>query len=111
MTLDDVLGFLLGAALSLAMWLPVLGYLIGQVVVPLRLHGGWRIAALVPVPFMAYILYVTVVGLQHESNLWPLMLILLSPAALTYLLIVYFAGRTVGKPAGTGGGQAPAPSA
>ena len=78
--MDDALGVLAMVAVP--------GYWVLQFFLAKHYDGGWRIAALVPlvvmVPLLAYTAFAFVAG----SNLWPLMLILASPLAFVYLVIV-----------------------
>jgi hypothetical protein len=74
----------------LAGW-SVPGYFVLQAVLLLRWRGPWRQAAALPllgmVPLLAYTLFALLAG----SNLWPLMLIFLTPLALLYLLVLVVA--------------------
>jgi hypothetical protein len=75
-------------ALGILAMVAVPGYWGLQYFMAKQYDGGWRIAALVPlvvmVPLLAYTAFAFVAG----SNLWPLMLILASPLAFVYLVIV-----------------------
>jgi hypothetical protein len=53
-----------------------------------RYRGGWRIAALVPLVVMAPIVGHAILAFLAVSNLWPLLLILVSPIAFLYLVAV-----------------------
>ena len=64
------------------------GYWILQVILAKRCTGGWRIAALVPLVVMVPLVIWTAIAFAAESNLWPLMLILVSPVAFVYLAVV-----------------------
>jgi hypothetical protein len=74
--------------LILFMGWSVPGYIVLQVYALARWRAGWRTAALVPlllmVPLVAYTLFALLAG----SNLWPLMLIFLTPLAFIYLFAV-----------------------
>jgi len=63
-------------------------YLVLQLRVWRRWQGGWRMAGLLPlwgtVPLLAY----TLVAFAAGSNLWPLLLILLSPVVAGYLVLI-----------------------
>lgn len=61
-------------------------YLVLQVFLLRRLSGGWRRAALVPLLWMVPVGLYSLLALFAGSNLWPLGLIFLSPAALLYLV-------------------------
>jgi hypothetical protein len=64
------------------------GYFVLQVWALVRLRGGWRIAASVPllgaVPTIAWSLY----ALSQESNLWPLTFIFFAPVGSLYLVVL-----------------------
>jgi len=81
--------------------LPFTLYLIAQAVTLVRLRGAARLWVAVPVPFMLWVLYVTLDAFAQKSNLWPIVMIFASPIALVYVLIVaavaYFAGRARGR--------------
>jgi hypothetical protein len=62
------------------------GYFIVQIALLRRYRGGWRYAAAVPAVPMAGVLIYTVFALLAGSNLFPLVLIFVSPFALMYLL-------------------------
>ena len=68
--------------------LPFTLYLIAQAVTLVRLRGAARFWVTVPVPFMLWVLYVTLDAFAQKSNLWPIVMIFASPAALAYVLIV-----------------------
>jgi ABC-type transport system involved in cytochrome c biogenesis permease subunit len=63
-------------------------YVIAQTVAIVRLSGQARVWAAVPIPFMALVLYVTLSAFAQQSNLWPIVMILTSPVALAYVLVV-----------------------
>lgn len=51
-------------------------------------RGGWRKAALMPlIPIVPCVLW-SLYALSHDSNLWPITVILLSPFCFTYLLLL-----------------------
>jgi hypothetical protein len=58
-----------------------------------RMRGGWRIAAALPLLLMLPIIAFTVRAYLDDSNLFPLMLILISPFAVFYLLAVMLLRR------------------
>ncbi len=78
--MDDVLSAVLMLAVP-AYW--VLQYFLGR-----RYLGGWRIAALIPLAVMVPLAIVTVWAFISGSNLWPIMILLVSPVALIYLAAV-----------------------
>jgi hypothetical protein len=53
-----------------------------------RLRGGWRYAALLPLPALLLVLYATYEMFSNEVNLWPLALMFFLIAALPYLLLL-----------------------
>ena len=76
-----LIGFALsGLSLVLYLWL--------QVRAIRRLHGGWRVVGAVPVLFVIPIMVLTIVGLIHRSNLWPIPLVLFMPLAVLYLMLI-----------------------
>ncbi|MHC4845527.1 MAG: hypothetical protein ACYTCU_05125 [Planctomycetota bacterium] len=68
-------------------------YLGAQVLAVLRLAGRWRLAALLPVPFMGWIAVKTVEAYEQDSNLRPAGLLLWSAVAAVYLGVVLLAGE------------------
>lgn len=74
----------------LAGW-SVPGYFVLQAVLLLRWRGRWRQAAALPLLGMMPLLAYTLFALLAGSNLWPLMLIFLTPLALLYLLVLVLA--------------------
>lgn len=69
-------------------WGGVLVYPILQFVVIKRTSGGWRVLAYLPLILMVIVFITTCVGFYQQSNLWPLLLILVSPLVLVYLVIL-----------------------
>jgi hypothetical protein len=63
-------------------------YIVLQVRSIKRLRGGWRVFAVLPLAPIALILIETIIGLYQGANLWPLGIILLSPIALGYLVLL-----------------------
>jgi len=59
-----------------------------QIRMALRYRGGWRTAALAPLVVMVPLLIYTAAAFIAQSNLWPLLPILVSSFALGYLAIV-----------------------
>ena len=62
-----------------------------------RLKGVWRLVALVPVPFVAYVAVSTVEAYRAESNLWPIGLMAVSSAAATYLAALLVGGYLLAR--------------
>jgi hypothetical protein len=83
----------LWSSLVMLMGWSVPGYFILQIYMWIKYRDHWRKAALLPlwvmVPLFAYSLFALYAG----SNLWPLMLIFLSPFAFIYLLCVLLAKK------------------
>ncbi|MGH7937878.1 MAG: hypothetical protein ACREFG_05170 [Chthoniobacterales bacterium] len=73
--------------------LPFDFYLIMQIVVLIRFRGGWRLAGFLPLPVMAYVVFLTARAYSADSNLWPIYLILVSIPACLFLLILFFVNR------------------
>ena len=74
--------------LGLVAMIALPGYWILQIILAKRCDGGWRIAALAPLVVMVPLVAYTAFAFAAGSNLWPLMLILVSPVAFVYLAIV-----------------------
>ena len=53
-----------------------------------RLHGGWRLAASLPLLVMTPTVLISTVMFVQGSPHWPMFLILASPAVVLYLLLV-----------------------
>jgi hypothetical protein len=88
MTPAELISFLLAG------WgLPFTVYVFAQVFVPIRLRGAWRWLSLLPVPIMAYVVYATVAAFKQQSNMWPILLILVSPVAAFFLVLLFFLTR------------------
>lgn len=77
-------------------WLAVPAYLVVQVVAITRTAGGMRLAAALPLVVMLPLFVYTAVAFAQESNLWPLGLLFLSPAALVYVTVIWLVGRESG---------------
>jgi tellurite resistance protein TehA-like permease len=88
MTLSDLLWFFITG------WgLPFTVYVLAQIFVPFRLRGAWRGLSLLPVPVMAYVVYATVGAFNEHSNMWPILLIIASPVAAFFLVLLFFLTR------------------
>jgi hypothetical protein len=68
--------------------LGVPGYFLLQAALTLWTSGRWRKATLVPAVIMVPILAYTLLAFAAQSNLWPLLLILSSPVACLYLMVL-----------------------
>jgi hypothetical protein len=64
------------------------GYFVLQIYVWRKWQGKWRKAALLPLIVMLPLLIYTVFALMMGSNLWPLMLIFITPILFLYLCVV-----------------------
>ena len=60
-----------------------------QIFALFKLRSLWRFFALLPLLPMGYVLTVTIVAFLHESNVWPILLILIAPLALLYLILLF----------------------
>jgi hypothetical protein len=78
--MDTLIGLLLMVGLP--------GYFVLQILFPLRYDGGWRVAALLPLIVMLPAIAHAVFALSQESNLWPLVVILIAPVLFLYLCAV-----------------------
>lgn len=88
MTLSDLLWFFIAG------WgMPFAVYTFVQIFVPFRLRGAWRGLPLLPIPVMAYVVYATVAAFNEHSNMWPILLIIASPAAAFFLIFLFFLTR------------------
>jgi phosphatidylserine synthase len=67
---------------------PFTGYVVLQATLLCVLRGKYRVFAGIPLPFMAWVAWYTFEAYQAESNLWPIVMIITSPFAIIYLLIV-----------------------
>ena len=69
-------------------WGGTLGYPILQYIAIKRMSGVWRVFAYLPLIPMAVVIVVTVILLAQESNIWPVVLIFVSPVILVYLIFL-----------------------
>lgn len=89
--IGGVAGWLLGSLFMLG----VPGYFVLQFLFGIRWRGGWRIAALAPLVLMVPALGHAMFALAAESNLWPIVVILVAPFAFLYLTGLFVARRVV----------------
>ena len=75
------------------MWLSVLAYPILQILALAKSRGFYRLAGALPLCAMLPIFAVTIKAYCDHSNLWPLFLILASPAACVWTLIILAIAR------------------
>jgi hypothetical protein len=87
---------LLGSLVGLAAMAAVPGYFVLQWRFATRWSGGWRIAALAPLPVAAGLLVQALIAFAAESNLWPLLVILFAPLGCLWLLGLAAARRVAG---------------
>jgi hypothetical protein len=73
--------------------LPFTVYVFSQILVPFRLRGAWRGVSLLPIPVMTYVVYGTFAAFKGHSNMWPILLIIASPAAAFFLVFLFFLTR------------------
>jgi len=69
-------------------WGGVLVYPVLQFIAVKRMRGIWRVLAFLPLILMAFVFAITIIGFYQESNLWPIVLILVSPLVLVYLVVL-----------------------
>ena len=85
---------ILGWVFFFSTWgLGFLAYLVLQVLTLVRLRGGARIFAALPLLPMAVVAAWTAYAYMEESNLWPIVLILVGFPAAAYLVVVWLVGR------------------
>lgn len=87
------------------LWLSVAAYLVLQPVVIACSSGPARWVAAAPLAVMVPTGVLTVVALAQQSNLWPLLLLMASPVALLYVVVVgvlLWAGKRWSDPRSTG---------
>jgi hypothetical protein len=77
-------------------------YVLLQVVVLYQVRGLWRWAAALPLVGMLPLFVLAAYEYSQQSELWPLMLVLSSPVAIVWLLIIaglfYWINRRTGPP-------------
>lgn len=70
----------------------LVGYLVSHILVAVSLKGPWsslwRVFSFLPVPVFGYVLFITVVAFQAESNLWPIIMIFYMPVECVYLTLL-----------------------
>jgi hypothetical protein len=81
---------LIGALVTLGMYGGIFAYPVLQTVAVWRMHGRWRVLAIIPMAPMAIVLVLTVGGFFQGSSLWPILLVFTAPVALLYLCVVWF---------------------
>lgn len=66
-------------------------YLALQCYTLIRWRRGWRIAAAFPLLLMVPVIVITINAFVHESNVWPILLLVGSPVGLAILIILSIA--------------------
>ena len=66
-------------------------YLVLQIWLGLAWRGSWRWVALVPLLGFVPALVIALIGLSHDSNLWPITVIFFAPLGCIYFLIAALA--------------------
>lgn len=79
----DLIVTLMGASIP--------AYLLLQAFLLLRLRGGWRKAAMLPLAGMIPLALFTIAGAIAGAGLWPLMMLFLTPVAVGYLVVLWVA--------------------
>lgn len=81
---------------------PFLGYLVFQILAFglafWKARWGLLILSILPMPFMVWVLRVTYQAELQGSNLWPIWLILTSPGALFYEILIFKNARETRNP-------------
>lgn len=88
MTPPELISFLLAGC-----GLPFTVYVLAQVFVPFQLRGAWRGLSLLPIPVMSCVVYATVAAFKQQSNMWPILLIIVSSVAAFFLALLFFLTR------------------
>ena len=80
-----------GTLIAAGLWGGILLYPLLQVLVLWRLGGLARRAAFIPALIMVPVLAQAAYAYAHNSNLWPIFIIFLSPLANMFLIVVLLA--------------------
>lgn len=80
------------------LWLSVLAYIVMQITVLRRASGFGKVATAVPLLVMVPVFVLTIVNLALGKNLWPIFLLLASPLALLYVVVVALVLPSAAKP-------------
>src|SRR5436190_14879714 len=86
----DLGGFGLGDFMFSPWGLPFTFYCVMQAFAVLWLRSGWRLAGLIPIPLMVYVVYVTGEAYRQHSTQWPLLLIFAGPVMFGFLAVLSF---------------------
>jgi hypothetical protein len=82
-----------GGVLGGVIFVAVTAYFVLQPWTAIRLNGGWRVAALVPLVFATPAVVWSLYALSQGSNLWPLVFIFFTPLGTLYLVILLLISR------------------
>jgi hypothetical protein len=78
----------MGEYSAAALMLSIPAYFVLQWQLGRRWNGAWRVAALLPLIVMGPVLIHAILAYIAQANLWPIFLILSSPFALAYLVVL-----------------------
>lgn len=70
--------------------LPFTVYVILQFLALRFMKGPGRTGVVIPIPLMLLVLILTLTAYRGGSNLWPLFLILSSPIAVIFIVVIWF---------------------
>jgi len=70
-------------------------YVVLQVIALLTLKRPIWYAAALPVPIMLWVAYVTFDAFLHSSNMWPMLMIMASPFAVVFVLVIAAIGLII----------------
>jgi hypothetical protein len=84
----------LGALIIVVGYLSALVYLPLQIATSIYVRGFRRWITLLPVPFAAWVTWVTIRAVQAESNLAPICMIFCSPVVVLFLIACISAERS-----------------
>lgn len=93
--METVVGLLVAILIPVGIWGGLLVYPPLQFNAVRKLHGLWRVFAVLPLLPMGFVLVVTVRAFYYQSNVWPILLIFTAPVALLYLFALMYVHRIV----------------
>jgi len=79
------------------LWALFISYPILQVLIVLKTNKWWRIFSILPLLPMAYVIFITIIGYNQSSNLWPIIYLFTAPIAILYLVILFIVYKVVMK--------------
>jgi hypothetical protein len=85
----------IGLLIPIGIWGGLLIYPFLQIFALLRMHGGWRQLAFLPLVPMCIVLIVTIKAFLQHSNMWPILIIFCAPLAMAYLVILIVCHKTM----------------